>query len=201
MSHALRAALVLRISNPQRFPLPSSQSINARPLDDIDPCVLCLLPWLASRYSPVTGSFIGQGEELTTPPGILAAQALSIFNALGIGKELPYLVQRMLWSWPQQDPVALLAASDGSLLVARMRRAVTASPAAFATALRPSRSLDSGYTLEPLQNGYGLMASAYLLLVEIRPAWYAARGFSAPPTLSAPVLTQFSNQLLPVFAP
>ncbi len=149
----------------------------------------------------MTGSFIGQGEELTTPPEILAAQALGIFNALGIGKELPYLVQRKLWSWPQQDPVALLAASDGSLLAARMRKAVTASPAAFATALGPFRSLDSGYTLEPLQDGPGLMASAYLLLVKIRPAWYTARGFSAPPTLSASVLTQFSNQLLPVFAP
>lgn len=82
-----------------------------------------------------------------------------------------------------------------------MRKAVTSSPAAFASTLRPFRALDSGYTLEPSQGGPGLMASAYLLLVEIRPAWYSTHGFTAPPELGAATLTQFSNQLLPVFAP
>lgn len=168
---------------------------------DIDGCVLCILPWLASRYSPVSGSFFGQGRELDTPPETLAAQALAIFQALGIREQLPYIIQRKLASFPPQSRQSLRDSFLDSPLDRKMRKAVAGDAAAFASALRSFCSVDSGYTLEPGQGGPGLMAAAYLLLVEARPAWYAHHGFAAPPKLGDDVVTKFSGQLLPVFAP
>ena len=149
----------------------------------------------------MTGSFIGEGEELETAPEILAAQALGVFEALGIKGRLPYVIRRKLSAWPAQAENTLRATTRESPLATQMRKAVTSSPAVFASTLRPFRALDSGYTLEPSQGGPGLIAAAHLLLVEIRPAWYSKHGFTAPPELGAATLSQFSNQLLPVFAP
>jgi hypothetical protein len=149
----------------------------------------------------VTGSFLGEGEELDTAPEILAAQALGIFEALDIEGRLPYVIRRKLSAWPPQVEEILRVTSRESSLATQMRKAVTSSPAVFASTLRPFRALDSGYTLEPSQGGPGLISAAHLLLVEIRPAWYSKHGFTAPPELGAATLTQFSNQLLPVFAP
>lgn len=175
--------------------------IESRSLGDIDHCVLCLLPWLASRYSPVSGTFLGEGEELHTAPEILAAQALAIFKALAIESRLPYVIRRKLAAWPLQTEETLRAIPRESSLAIRMRKAVASSPAVFASTLRPFRAIDSGYTLEPSNGGPGLMAGAHLLLVEIRPAWYAKHGYTAPPELEAATLARFSNQLLPAFAP
>ena len=149
----------------------------------------------------MSGSFLGEGEELETAPEILAAQALGVFEALGIKGRLPYVIRRKLSAWPAQAENTLRATTRESPLATQMRKAVTSSPAVFASTLRPFRALDSGYTLEPSQGGPGLIAAAHLLLVEIRPAWYSKHGFTAPPELGAATLSQFSNQLLPVFAP
>jgi hypothetical protein len=172
----------------------------ASPDAEVEVAFLSVLPWLATRYDSVVGSFRGEGSEAETSHSLLTAQAAGILNALGLYTRLPHVVRAKLASWPTVSEAALVATANESELVRSLRPVLGKSSVDVRSVLAAFASQDSGYALNHSQLTVGSLAAAHYLITEARPAWHRIHG-QLVPSVSEEAIGHFIERLLPSFAP
>lgn len=182
---------------PPSRPSSASQTVVASSATSNDP-FMRIVPWLSSRYDFGSGSFMGKGEETRSDTALLAAQATAILQSIGLHPKLPHLVRAKLSAWPTMPAATLSKPAQGSPLTVATRDGIRRLPHALPSTLEPFGTRDGGFSLSPNHAEDGLMSAAYHLLVEARPAWYAAlrRGV---PKIEANLAEQLGRQFLPLF--
>lgn len=182
---------------PPSRPNSARQTFVDSPATTDDP-FMRVVPWLSSRYEFANGSFAGKGAEAASDAALLAAQAIAVLHSIGLYPRLPHLVRTKLSAWPDLPASALAKPAQGSALAVAMRDGIRRLPRSLPSALEPFGTHDGGFALHPGRAEAGLMCAAYHLLVETRPAWYAALGRPAP-QIEANRAEQFGRQFLPLF--
>lgn len=148
--------------------------------DSIDGALACLVPWLASRYDFTQGCFSGEEGKGGEAVGIVTAQAVAILTRLDLYATLPHVVKVKFAAWPTLPDAQLAAPAKNSALAIATRDARKRTGPDFVRALAPFRTEDGGFSLHRDSPGRGMMAAAYHLLVEARPAWHEARRRPTP---------------------
>jgi hypothetical protein len=172
----------------------------ASPDAEVEAAFLSVLPWLATRYDSVVGSFRGEGSEAETSHSVLTAQAAGTLNALGLYNRLPHVVRAKLASWPTVSEAALVATAAESALARSLRPALGKSPTELNSVLAAFASQDFGYALDRAPLLVGSVAAAHYLITEARPTWYRLHARPIP-RVSEEAISHFIERLLPSFAP